>query len=70
MSKDTPVYEKLRNKVNRLNNSLRSFFFANKVKNCDNVASWWKSIKQLGGLPKKLPVSSFLYRARNSIQPN
>ena len=58
MSKDLPVYKKLRNKVNRLNNSLRSSFFANKVKNCDNVASWWKSIKQLGGLPKKLPVSS------------
>ena len=58
MSKDPPVYKKLRNKVNRLNNSLRSSFFANKVKNCDNVASWWKSIKQLGGLPKKLPVSS------------
>ena len=70
MSKDPPVYKKLRNKVNRLNNSLRSSFFSNKVKNCDNVASWWKSIKQLGGLPKKLPCPVFLYRARNSIQPN
>ncbi|CAB4037772.1 Hypothetical predicted protein, partial [Paramuricea clavata] len=30
MSKDPPVYKKLRNKVNRLNNSLRSSFFANK----------------------------------------
>ena len=56
--KDTTVYKKLRNKVNRLNNSLRSSFFASKVKNCDNATSWWKSIKQLGGLPKKLPVSS------------
>ena len=36
----------------------RISFFASKVKNCDNATSWWKSIKQLGGLPKKLPVSS------------
>ena len=58
MYKDPTAYKKLRNKVNRLNNSLRSSFFANKVKNCGNASSWCKSIKQLGGVPEKLPVSS------------
>ena len=58
MFNDPAVYKKLRNKVNRLKNNLKSSFFANKVKNCNNAASWWKSIKQLGGFPKKSPVIS------------
>ena len=58
MYKNPTAYKKLRNIVSRLNNCLRSSFFANKVKNCDNASFWWKSIKQLAGVPKKLPVSS------------
>jgi hypothetical protein len=39
------TFRKLRNKVNRLNNRLRSSFFERKVKYCDDAGSWWKSIK-------------------------
>ena len=47
MFKDPLVFKNLRNKINRLCNRLRSSFFASKVENCENTASWWKSIKQL-----------------------
>ena len=58
MSNEPTVYKKLRNKVNSLNNNLKRSFFTNKVKNCDNAASWWKPIKQLRGFPKKSPIIS------------
>ena len=58
MFKDAPEFKKIRNKVNRLNNSLRSSFFESKVKNCDNATSWWKSIKQLAGFQRRKTLTS------------
>ncbi len=55
MDKDPETFRKLRNKVNRLNNRLRSSFVERKVKNCDNAGSWWKSIKLLSGISSKNP---------------
>ncbi|CAB4035902.1 Hypothetical predicted protein [Paramuricea clavata] len=39
MDKDPETFRKLRNKVNRLNNRLRSSFFERKVKNCDDAVN-------------------------------
>lgn len=60
MFSDPEVFKKLRNKVNRLCHSLKASFFANKVKNCDDTASWWKSIKQLAGFPNKKAITSII----------
>ena len=58
MFNDVPEFKKIRNKVNRLNNSLRSSFFESKVKNCDNATFWWKSIKQLAGFQRRKTLTS------------
>ena len=47
MSNDPPTFRRLKNEVNKLNNSLRSSFFHKKVQNCDSSALWWKSINRL-----------------------
>ena len=60
MDKDPETFRKLRNKVNRLNNRLRSSFFERKVKNFDDVGSWWKSIKQLSGISSKKSLLSVI----------
>jgi hypothetical protein len=60
ISKDTATFKRLRNKVNKLNNRLRSSFFERKVKNCDNSALWWKSINQLAGRSTNRIVSSMI----------
>ena len=60
MDKDPETFRKLRNKVNRLNNRLRSSFFERKVKNCDDAGSWWKSIKQLSGISSKKSLLSVI----------
>ena len=57
---DPEVFQKLRNKVNGLCHSLKASFFANKVKNCDDTASWWKCMKQLAGFPNKKPITSII----------
>ena len=43
MHKDPVIFRKLRNRVNRLNNRLRSSFFEKKVNKCDDARSWSKS---------------------------
>ena len=53
MFKDPPKFKKLRNKVNRLNNSLKSPFIESKVKKCDNATSWWKPLSSLQGSVKR-----------------
>ena len=60
MSNDPPTFRRLRNKVNKINNSLRSSFFDKKVQNCDNSALWWKSINRLAGRPINKTVSSMI----------
>ena len=58
--KDPATFKRLRYKVNKLNNRLRSSFFERKVKNCDNSALWWKSINQLAGRSTNRIVSSMI----------
>lgn len=60
ISKDPVTFKRLRNKVNKLNNRLRSSFFERKVKNCDNSALWWKSINKLAGRSTNGIVSSVI----------
>ena len=60
MFNDPPNFRRLRNKVNKLNNSLRSSFFNKKVQNCDSSALWWKSINRLAGRPANKTVSSMI----------
>ena len=60
MSNDPPTFRRLRNKVNKINNTLRSSFFDKKVQNCDSSALWWKSINRLAGRPMNKTVSSMI----------
>ena len=60
ISKDPATFKRLRNKVNKPNNRLRSSFFERKVKNCNNSALWWKSINKLAGRSTNKNVSSMI----------
>ncbi|CAB3996239.1 Hypothetical predicted protein [Paramuricea clavata] len=60
ISKDTATFKRLRNKVNKLNNRLRSSFSERKVKNCGNSALWLESINQLAGRSTNRIVSSMI----------
>ena len=60
MSNDPPTFRRLRNKVNKINNTLRSSFFDKKVQKCDSSALWWKSINRLAGRPTNKTVSSMI----------